>query len=148
MKRLLAVVLSTGAILLTAGCQNAQTRAGEGAIIGGVLGAAAGGIIGHQSRHGGEGAAIGAAAGAITGAIVGSSMPKNQQTTTPVVQTTNPSQMSLQQVIDLFKQGVNEKVIIDKIRLSNSRFTLTATDTAYLKEQGVSQKVIDVMLGK
>lgn len=150
MKKALAVVLSTGAILLTAGCQNAQTRSGEGAIIGGVLGAAAGGIIGHQSRHGGEGAAIGAAAGALTGALVGSSIPKNQQVTQgeAATKTANPNQISTQQIIDLSKQGVNEKVIIDKIRLSNSKFTLTAADTAYLKEQGVSQKVIDVMQGK
>lgn len=148
MGKALAIILSAGVALSAAGCQNAQTKAGEGAVIGGVLGAAAGGIIGHQSRHGGEGAAIGAAAGAITGAIVGSSIPKNPQATTPVAQTTNPSQMSLQQVIDLSKQGVNENVIIDKIQLSNSKFTLTATETAYLKEQGVSQKIIDVMQSK
>lgn len=45
----------------------------EGAVIGGLLGAAAGGIIGNQSGRGLEGAAIGAAAGAAGGAMIGNS---------------------------------------------------------------------------
>lgn len=148
MKKIFVLILSSGVVLSVVGCQNAQTRAGEGAVIGGILGAAAGGIIGHQSGHGGEGAAIGAAAGALTGALVGTSVPKNQQASgaqSQGAQTANPNRMSIQQVIDLSKQGVHEDVVIDKIRLSNSRFALTATDIAYLKEQGVSQKVIDAM---
>lgn len=148
MKKIFVLILSSGVVLSVVGCQNAQTRAGEGAVIGGILGAAAGGIIGHQSGHGGEGAAIGAAAGALTGALVGTSVPKNQQaggTQAQGAQTANPNQMSIQQAVDLSKQGVHEDVVIDKIRLSNSRFALTATDIAYLKEQGVSQKVIDAM---
>ena len=151
MRRIFALILSSGVILAAFGCQNAQTKTGEGAAIGGILGAAVGGIVGHQSGHGWEGAAIGAGAGALTGAVVGSSIPKNQQgtaTQAQSAQTANPNQMSIQQIIDLSKQGANENVIIDKIRLSNSKFALTATDTAYLKEQGVSQKVIDVMQGK
>jgi len=38
---------------------------------------------------------------------------------TPPSQAVNPSQMTLQQIADLAKQGVNENVIIDKIRLTN-----------------------------
>lgn len=143
-------------IALTTGCQNAQTRATEGAVVGGILGAAAGGIIGHQSHHGGEGAAIGAAAGVLTGAIVGAQIPKQGQAAqTPsasrqnqAVQSANPSQMSMQQIIDMTGQGVNENVIIDKIRLSNSNFHLSAEDVNLLKQKGVSQRVIDAMQGK
>lgn len=152
MKR--ATVLIFGiALIFTAGCQNAKTRAGEGALIGGVLGAAAGGIIGHQSHHGGEGAAIGAAAGALTGALVGTSIPKQAQSQpasggSQAAQSVNPNQLSIQQIVDLTHQGVNENVIIDKIRLSNSKFNLTAEDVKYLKQQGVAQRVIDVMQGE
>ncbi len=139
-------------VLLNAGCQGSKTRAAEGAAIGGLLGAAAGGIIGHQSRHGGEGAAIGLAAGAVTGAIVGSKIekpgqPATQPATAQQAQTASPNQMSVQQIIDLSRQGINESVIIDKIRLTNSRFTLAASDIDYLRQQGVSQKVIDAMQG-
>ena len=149
MKKVIALILSLGIVSLVSGCQSAQNRAGEGAIIGGVLGAAAGGIIGHQGHHGGEGAAIGAAAGAVTGALVGSSIPKNAQTQqpAPAMQTANPNQMGMQQIVDFTKQGINENVIIDKIRLTNSKFNLTPSDITYLKQQGVSQNVINVMQG-
>lgn len=45
----------------------------RGAVTGGLLGAAAGGIIGHQSGNALEGAAIGGALGAGTGAVYGNS---------------------------------------------------------------------------
>ena len=131
------------------GCQNTQTRATEGAVVGGVLGAAAGGIIGHQSHHGAEGAGIGAAVGAISGAIIGSQIQKQPQSgqAAPATQATSSNQMTIQQVVDLTKQGAHEAVIIDKIHLTNSKFTLTPEDIVYLKQQGVSQKVIDAMQG-
>ena len=148
MKKILALILCSAMVLLTLGCQSNKTRVAEGAVIGGVLGAAAGGIIGHQSGHGGAGAGIGAAAGALTGALVGSQIKKPgaaQGAQTP--QGPNPNQMSIQQIVDLTKQGVNEAVIIDRIRLTNSRFSLTPADIDYLKQQGVSEKVIVVMQG-
>jgi outer membrane lipoprotein SlyB len=151
MKKLTLVIFCLSIFSLNLGCQNTKTRATEGAIIGGVVGAAAGGIIGHQSGHGGEGAGIGAAVGALSGGIIGAQIEKpgaNQQAAAPAQgAAANPSQMTQQQIIDLSKQGVNENVIIDKIRLTNSKFTLTAQDIANLKSQGVSSKVIDAMQG-
>ena len=149
MKKILLLVMCMAIVFLNAGCQNAKTRAGEGALIGGVLGAAAGGIIGHQSHHAGEGVGIGVAAGAITGAIVGSQIEKPAQPaeSVPAQQNVNPSQISIQQIASFAKQGVNEAVIIDKIRITNSKYNLTANDIAYLKQQGVSQNVINVMQG-
>ncbi len=159
MKNIFILIICGFVLFLTAGCQNTQSRAGEGAILGGILGGAAGGIIGHQSHHGGEGAAIGVAAGAITGAIVGSQVPKQQQAApaiaapapvsqaTQTMQSANPNQMSIQQIVDLTKQGVNEDVIVDKIRLTDSRFSLAADDIDALTQQGVSQKVIGAMQG-
>jgi hypothetical protein len=151
MKKGLSFVLCLMLLVFTAGCQNAKTRAAEGAVIGGVLGAAAGGTIGHQSHHGGEGAAIGAAAGVLTGAIIGSQIKKPGQGTSGAAgqgaQIANPNQMSVQQIVDLSKQGANEDVIIDRIRLSGSHFSLTASDIESLRQQGVSQKIIDAMQG-
>lgn len=129
------------------GCQNTKSRAVEGAVIGGVIGATAGGIIGHQSHHGAEGAGIGAAAGALGGALIGSQMEKNQPATQAASpsQTTNVNQMTIEQIVDLSKQGVNEEVIIDRIRMTNSKFNLEPAQIDYLQQQGVSQKVIDEM---
>ena len=150
MKRVFLFLLCFALLFVGLGCQNAQTRTGEGAIIGGIVGATAGGIIGHQSHRGAEGAGIGAAVGALTGAVVGSQIKKPGQPTAGQPATAavaNPNQMTVQQIVDLSKQGVNEAVIIDKIKLSNSRFNLTADDINYLKQQKVSQKVIDAMQG-
>jgi hypothetical protein len=137
------------AVVTAGGCQGTQTRAVEGGVIGGVLGAVAGGIIGHQSHSGAEGAAIGAATGAIAGSVIGAQMPKDAPAAQPAAAPASVSsnQMSVQQIVDLTKQGVNEAVIVDKIRLSNSRFSLTAADVESLRQQGVSQRVIDAMQG-
>lgn len=56
--------------MLGAGCATASK--GEGAALGGLLGAGLGAIVGNQSGHQGEGALIGAAAGAITGTAIAS----------------------------------------------------------------------------
>lgn len=161
MKKIFVFTLCLGFSLMSLGCQGSKTRAGEGALLGGLLGAAAGGIIGHQSHHGGEGAAIGAAAGAVTGAVVGSQIEKEPQqpattqapaavqTQEPVasIAVANPNQMSIQQIIELTGQGIDENVIIDKILLSNSSFNLSSDDITYLEQHGVSQNVIDAMQG-
>ena len=128
------------------GCQSSTNRAPEGALIGGLIGAGTGVVLGNQmhNRDKGrtQGALIGGALGALGGAAVGSQIQKE-----PPAQPANPSQMSILQVIEMSKQGVNEDVIVDRIRMSNSRFTLSPDDVSYLQGQGVSQKVISAMQG-
>lgn len=63
------VIVAVCAAGLASGCNTTPTQ--EGAITGGVLGAGAGAIIGHQSGKAGEGALIGAGAGALGGALIG-----------------------------------------------------------------------------
>jgi outer membrane lipoprotein SlyB len=153
MKKIFAIVVLIAFSGLICGCESNQTRVAEGAVVGGVVGATAGGIIGHQSGHGGEGAGIGAAAGALLGAVVGSQIQKNPQQKPSAASGQqpqggpSPNQISLQQIVDMTKQGVHEDVIIDKIRLTNSKYTLSADDLNYLQTNGVSQKVISVMQG-
>lgn len=150
MKHATALLLCLGLIFVSFGCAENKTRVAEGSIIGGVLGAAAGAGIGSLSGNAGAGAGIGAAVGVLSGAAIGSQINKpgtGQQAAAPG-QTANPNQMSAQQIIDMSKQGVNEAVIIDKIQLSNSKFNLTTAEVDNLRQQGVSQKVIDVMQRK
>lgn len=70
--------LFTMAMFISAisGCANPYNEEGEGAGVGGVLGAVAGGVIGHQSHNTGAGMLIGGAVGAVTGAAVGSQIQK------------------------------------------------------------------------
>lgn len=61
------------------GCATGQSvHTKEKAVMGGLLGAAAGGVIGHQSGRGLEGAAIGAAAGSVAGGVVGSAQDERE----------------------------------------------------------------------
>ena len=126
-----------------AGCAENKTRIGEGAGIGGLLGAGAGAIIGHQSGHGVEGALIGGAIGATSGAVVGSQIEK-QPAYDPRVP--EPStKVTLDRIVNWTKQGDSSDEIINRIKSSKASFALTADDLKYLREHGVSQRVIDAM---
>jgi uncharacterized protein YcfJ len=146
MKRLSALLIVLTFILAVSGCQSNKTRVAEGAGVGGVVGALAGGIIGHQTGSGVEGALIGGALGAGTGALVGSQINKPQQNTASTAVTAQ-SQITVQKIVEMTKQGINSEEIISKIKSSNSKYSLTADDLDYLKKQGVSQRVIESMQG-
>lgn len=141
MKKGLCLCVILASILIIAGCETNKTRIAEGAGIGGVVGALAGGIIGHQSGHGVGGALIGGAVGAGAGAVVGAQIEKPSKNTQAQV----AAQPTMQQIVDLTKQGVSSEEIITKIKAANSKYTLTADDIDYLKKQGVSQRVIEAM---
>ena len=151
MKKTVAVVVGVCMCAGAMGCQSSPNRAPEGAVIGGLIGAGAGAIIGHQSGERDKGALIGGLAGALAGGLAGSQMqktPAQQQAAAPQpARTANPDQMSMEQIVDMTKRGVHEDVIADRIRLTNSRFTLSQADVDYLQHNGVHQKVIAAMQG-
>ena len=75
MKKYLCIFSMMMLMAAVCGC-NPYNNAGEGAAVGGGLGALAGGIIGHQSHDTAAGMLIGGAVGAVTGAAVGSQIQK------------------------------------------------------------------------
>lgn len=74
------------------GCEGmgtaAQSKATQGAVLGGLLGAGTGAIIGNQSDHAGAGTAIGAGLGALGGGLIGKALEDSEkraeQQSTPV----------------------------------------------------------------
>ena len=70
---LFAMIIFVGAV---SGCANPYNNQGEGATLGGVLGATAGGIIGHQSHDTAAGMLVGGVLGAAGGAAIGSQIQK------------------------------------------------------------------------
>jgi len=141
MKRYFYLFFILAFALVVCGCASNKTRVAEGAGIGGTVGALAGGIIGYQSGHPIQGAAIGGVIGAGTGAVVGAQIKKPAQDASSQV----PVQLTIQQIVDLTKQGVSSDEIITKIKAANSKYVLTADDISYLQKQGVSQRVIETM---
>jgi len=150
MKKLCSLLTVLIFALAISGCETNKTRVAEGAGIGGAVGALAGGIIGHQSGSGVGGALIGGAVGAGAGALVGAQIdkPNAKQPAASggaIAQSSPAGQVTVQQVVDLTKQGSTGDAIIAKIKATNSRYTLTQDDINYLKSQGVSQRVIEAM---
>lgn len=80
MKKLNLIVISAVCAFTLSNCaEPAGPNTQRGAVTGGLLGAAAGGIIGHQSGRALEGAAIGAAAGGGAGALYGNAQDQEQR---------------------------------------------------------------------
>jgi uncharacterized protein YcfJ len=80
MKKLNLIVVSAVCAFTLSNCaEPAGPNTQRGAVTGGLLGAAAGGIIGHQSGRALEGAAIGAAAGGGAGALYGNAQDQEQR---------------------------------------------------------------------
>ncbi len=138
-KRMLLFILI---ILVFAGCDTAGPKTQTGAVAGGLLGATAGGIIGHQSGEGLAGAAIGGAIGAVSGGLVGNSWDREDEEARAV----NSSYLPLTQIAAMAAQGTPDAVIINEIQRTRSVYHLNSAIITYLKQNKVSDQVIDYML--
>lgn len=138
MKKLLFLVL----ILALAGCESMGPKTKTGALAGGLIGAGAGGIIGHQTGSGGEGALIGAAIGAVTGGLIGNALDQADKTALA----SNPNHLTYVAIVDMASKGVPDDVIISEIQRTNSTYSLTAEIIDYLKKNKVGDKVINYMI--
>lgn len=136
------IVLFLALTLILAGCESLGPKTKTGAVAGGVIGAAAGGIIGHQSGHGLEGAGIGAAVGVLSGALIGSAMDQKDKAALAV----NPNHLTYTAITDMAAKGTADAVIISEIDRTRSVYELNSEIITYLKQNKVSDRVIDYML--
>lgn len=131
-------LLLIGALVASAGCETAnRATPASGALGGGAAGATAGGIIGHQKGKGLEGAAIGGAIGALSGAVFGLDRQAKQQ---------NPNHLTLTRIAEMSQQGVPDDEIINEIQRTKSTYALSSETITYLKNNKVSDRVINYML--
>lgn len=126
-------------VLFTVGCASMGEKSKTGAIAGGLLGAAVGGIIGHQSGRGLEGAAIGGVVGAVSGGLIGNKMDKKALAI-------NPNHITVIEIAKMAAEGIPDGVIIGEINRTKSVYTLNSEVITYLKENGISDRVVDYML--
>ncbi|MDP3052959.1 MAG: glycine zipper domain-containing protein [bacterium] len=128
--------------LVIAGCASMGPKTKTGAVIGGVIGAVAGGVIGHQSGHGLGGAGIGAVVGALGGGLFGNAIDQKDKEATAV----NPSHIPLTKIAEMASQATPDAVIISEIDRTRSVYNLNSEIITYLKQNKVSDKVIDHMM--
>ncbi len=134
--RVMTIMMSVLLVFAAAGCETMGENTKKGAGLGALGGAAIGGIVGHQSGHGLEGALIGGAAGATAGGLLGHSADN----------AASGQALSVVEIARMSGEGVPDSVIISEIDRTRSRFTLDSETIAYLKNSGVSDRVIDHML--
>lgn len=139
------------AALGAAGCSS-MNNTEKGAGIGGALGAGAGLAVGAATGNPRTGAAVGGLLGAGTGAIIGNDVDRQEKRDQQYVQAAATAQAQAQQqrlgmadVIHMAQQGHDDQVIINQIRTTGSSFQLAASDLDYLKNNGVSDRVIAEM---
>jgi len=119
---------------------------------GALSGAATGAAIGAMASHSGEGALLGGAIGAIAGGIIGHGMDAQQEAqiqaqapqTYERIQQNEP--LSVADVIELARAGVSDELIVSQIRNSRTVYQLSTAEIIALKDEGVSENIIDFMI--
>lgn len=135
---------------LLAGCES-MNHAEKGALGGGAIGAGTGALIGNAVGHTGAGAVIGAAVGALSGTLIGDSIDESERKTDAKIiaashQTTAQGGLGVTDVVQMAQSHISDEVIISQIRATRSVFNLSANDTIWLKQNGVSDLVVKEML--
>ncbi|MCS7016921.1 MAG: glycine zipper domain-containing protein [Gemmatales bacterium] len=138
-------------VLLSSGC---ATHTGSGAAVGGLLGSMAGLAVGSATGHPEGGALVGAALGSITGAAIGSSLDEQERRTEARLAAAEARRQSylttqqqlLREVVEMSQHGVAEETILAHVRAVGLPARLTAEQIIFLKNQGVSERVVQEML--
>jgi len=140
------------AVLCATGCESLSGTA-KGGLIGGGAGAGLGALAGSASGNAGKGALIGGLAGTVIGGIVGNDVDNEEkkrqdvrlavaESRPTVIQTGHQGTLGVFDVIQLSKEGMNEDVIINQIRSTQSAYQLSTEDVRALSANGVSPRVI------
>jgi hypothetical protein len=129
--------------LLTCGCANNNTE--RDATAGGVIGGVTGAIVGAAAHAPLAGAAIGAASGALIGGAVGHSEDKAEQRAVADAAYRQRTALPIDQIVYMTQSHVSDTLIVNQIRASGAVYSLTGSDVAYLKGQGVSDAVVSEM---
>jgi hypothetical protein len=151
---MVSLILATSAVVWT-GCVNENgtpDNTGTGILSGAALGALMGAAIGGP-RHAGTDAAFGAAAGAVAGGLLGHAADQQQQARLQAQAPATYARVSQQQPLSipdvkaLVTAGVSDDVVISQIVSTHSGFRLSSDDIIDLRNSGVSDRVVNFMIG-
>lgn len=151
--RVLVVAAGLGAGFST-GCSSLSNTA-TGAGIGGALGTGAGLAIGAATGNPRTGAVAGGLIGAGVGGAAGAAEDARERENAQILQAeananqaAAASQMQLGDVVQMANSQppVGDEVIINQIRSTGSAFQLSTADITYLKQNNVSDRVINEMI--
>jgi outer membrane lipoprotein SlyB len=132
------------ALLLAGGCSS-MSPTDNGVLAGAAGGGVIGGIAGHALHNTGAGVAIGAVGGAITGGLIGNKVEKKEAKDAAAAAAAQ-AQAEMGEIIQMSQNHVGESVIITKVRTSPTVYHLTSQDVLTLKQNGVSDPVVNEMM--
>jgi hypothetical protein len=162
-----SVIILSLVALCGAGCANLPGDKGsQGAVIGGVSGAAVGAAVGGKHRV--LGAIIGGAVGAGGGYVIGANSDKitgkdrnsaeqaakksqeNPATAQDALRATtadvnNDGFVTLDEVVALKQAGLTDQQMLERMRATDQVFELTEDQRKYLTDRGVSRSVVNQM---
>jgi hypothetical protein len=130
-------------VLFLSGCES-LSHTENGALAGGAIGAGTGALIGNMTGHAGGGALIGAGVGALSGGLIGHAADQTEKKAVAAAQANHP--LGMVDVVQMAQSHVSDELIISDIRSTGSVFHLSGQDTIWLKQNGVSDGVVQEMM--
>lgn len=131
-----------------AGCNSPYHR-DQGALLGGLGGAAIGAAIGEHNDNPLAGAAIGAAVGTLGGAAIGSNMDAQVAQNNAIIEQRMGHRLSgavtIPQIISMSQAKLSDEVIVTHIRANGIAGRPTTDDLITLNRNGVSDRVINAL---
>jgi len=141
------ITIAVGAGCLT-GCKSPYHR-DQLATFGGLAGAGVGAALSNGNGNELENAAIGAAVGSLTGAVVGNQMDETEARNRAYIHQAMGRELSgattIADVVSMSQAGLSDEVIRTHIGYHGLARTLATEDLITLKQQGVSDGVIQAM---
>jgi uncharacterized protein YcfJ len=138
-----------GILLLACGCQG-MNNTDRGMLTGGLLGGGLGTVIGGLSGHPGAGAAIGAGTGALVGGLAGNSMDKQERRDEAAARAYAAAHppLSIADIVRMSHDHVGDDLIVRQMEATGSVYNLSADDITYLRQNGVSERVVSIMISR
>ncbi len=134
-----------GLVLLgLSGCSS-MNNTEAGAVGGGALGAGVGALAGAATGHAGAGALIGGGIGAVTGGLLGNGQDRaedREKKAAAQYAASLPKPPSLNDIVQMTQAHTSDEIIINQIRQSRAAYALSPPDITFLKQQGVSDRVV------
>src|SRR5262245_50986258 len=134
--------------LAAAGCRSPY-YADRGALTGGLIGAGAGALVGEHNGNALAGAVIGSAAGAIAGSAIGEGIDADIARNNAIIEERMGRQLAgavtTADVVGMSQSGLSGEVIVTHIRANGMAQRPQAGDLIALKNQGVSDRVLNAM---
>lgn len=133
-------------LVLLSGCQGFGPHTAAGGAIGTAAGSLIGASIGSREGKAAEGALIGALTGATAGSVLGNQVDQEEARIEAQFQeaawAAEQRALSFNQVIELSRSGLSDDVIVNQIRSSGIDRLPDTQDLIWLKNEGVSDRVI------